>query len=51
MINFEGFYYLFDSITPIGTLSSKNDINNVYLEMQDRLDRTDKRRISPKKAK
>ena len=35
----------------MGTLSCKNDINNVYLEMQDRLDRIDKGRISPKIAK
>ena len=35
----------------IGIISHKNGINNIYLEMQDRHDRIDKRRISSKTAR
>ena len=41
------FYFLFYSITQIG-ISHTNVINNVYLEMQGRLDRIGRHSISPR---
>ena len=47
----QGFVYLFYSITQNFIQNCENGINNVYLEMQDILDRIDKRRISPMTVK